>query len=179
MKATRICSVDGCSKPIRCRELCDNCYRKAKRAGLITNLPDHRPSVCIVDGCSDHSRAHGMCPIHYGRWRHHGDTDPLPRQKPDDVWDRTAETADGCLEFIGARTKAGYGTMYVDGVTRLTHRLAWEVAYGPIPAGMQVCHHCDNPPCCNPNHFFIGTAADNAADKVSKGRHLPSFWGRA
>jgi hypothetical protein len=50
------------------------------------------------------------------------------------------------------------------------HRVAWELTYGPIPAGLYVCHHCDNPPCCNPAHLFLATNAGNAQDMSRKGR---------
>jgi len=50
------------------------------------------------------------------------------------------------------------------------HRLAWELTYGPIPDGMLVCHHCDNPICCRPDHLFLGTPSDNMQDALRKGR---------
>ena len=80
----------------------------------------------------------------------------------------------GCLEWTGWRHPRGYGkmTVHVDGkqTGRLTHRVAWELANGPIPEGMLVCHRCDNPSCCNPDHLFLGTDVDNMRDAREKGR---------
>jgi hypothetical protein len=50
------------------------------------------------------------------------------------------------------------------------HRVAWIATNGPIPPGAIVCHACDNPPCCNPGHLWLGRDADNNADKEAKGR---------
>lgn len=63
-----------------------------------------------------------------------------------------------------------YGQVTSNGKTLLVHRVAYEQLVGPIPASMNVLHRCDNGRCWNPAHLFIGTHADNIADKVKKGR---------
>lgn len=75
-----------------------------------------------------------------------------------------------CLTWSGARSKGGYGQKRVEGRVLYVHRLAWEEAYGPIPDGLFVLHRCDNPPCYEPTHLFLGTNADNMADRDAKRR---------
>ena len=77
----------------------------------------------------------------------------------------------GCYLWTGADCPKGYGKTNVYGKTQNAHRVVWELANGPIPKGMYVCHRCDTPACVNPEHLFIGSPSDNQRDRVRKGRH--------
>lgn len=75
-----------------------------------------------------------------------------------------------CWEWTGGKKAGGYGTVYFHGKMYGAHCIAWELEYGAIPTGLNVCHACDNPSCCNPKHLWVGTDKDNAQDKNQKGR---------
>ena len=82
-------------------------------------------------------------------------------------WDKVKKTP-ACWVWAGVTFRNGYGQF---GRHSLAHRIAWELMYGPIPAGLCVLHRCDNPPCVRPDHLFLGTVADNNHDMCAKGRN--------
>lgn len=77
----------------------------------------------------------------------------------------------GCWTWLAGKNTAGYGSFWFHGRLVMAHRVSWMLEHGPIPDGLFVLHHCDNPPCVNPKHLFLGTARDNLIDAISKGRH--------
>jgi hypothetical protein len=82
---------------------------------------------------------------------------------------------DECWPWQGTRQRAGHGIVKLKlpgrGWWVMTgSRAAWVLTSGAVPRGLYVCHKCDNPFCCNPNHLFLGTPKDNAQDMVAKGR---------
>ncbi len=76
-----------------------------------------------------------------------------------------------CLIWQFYINTEGYGTMPFCGMHKKAHRLAWTLQHGEIPDGLCVCHKCDNRACCNVDHMFLGTVADNHKDMMVKGRH--------
>ena len=80
------------------------------------------------------------------------------------------EPESNCWVWQGAKRNGGYGNIKHRGKSIATHRTIWEYYNGPIPDGIHVLHKCDNPPCCNPDHLFLGTHTDNVRDMDNKGR---------
>lgn len=75
-----------------------------------------------------------------------------------------------CWIWTGSLWPAGYGRVRRDGHQLQAHRVAFAYANGPIPEGMDVLHRCDNPPCVNADHLYLGTDADNVRDRMERGR---------
>lgn len=85
-------------------------------------------------------------------------------------WNRVDRSGDCWLWVTGTGHSKTYGWLWVRTKNVRAHRVAWTLSHGKIPAGMCVCHHCDNPSCVNPDHLFLGTTGDNNTDKTVKGR---------
>lgn len=97
-------------------------------------------------------------------------------------WAKVIVHSGGCWEWTASVNEAGYGRMTAGRGNQLkAHRVSWELHNGPIPEGMCVLHECDNPPCCNPDHLFLGTQLENQADMRAKGRgsQPPHSYGEA
>lgn len=88
--------------------------------------------------------------------------------------DLTELSRDGCWTFLGRWRRSDHrASMQIDHRTAYAYRIAYVLAFGPIPDGLEVCHRCDNPRCVRPDHLFLGTHTDNVRDMWSKGRASP------
>jgi hypothetical protein len=88
------------------------------------------------------------------------------------VWKRLSNQ---CWIWTGGRSKEGYGRVTIRNdqygtVSYMAHRVMYVIEYGSFDWNLHVNHDCDNPPCCNPNHLWLGTQQDGINDCINKGR---------
>lgn len=146
---TKYCSGCGETKPT------DDFYPDSRKLGRAL----HRCKSCIK------------------RERSHGGVLPaISSIDAEGFWAKVDRSggSDACWPWLRAIDGAGYGAVRINYKLYKAHRLSWILTHGELPDGMHVCHHCDNPPCANPAHLFLGTPLDNMRDREQKGRHNPA-----
>lgn len=137
--------------------------------------------TCSFEGCDLPHNARGFCRSHYlqlKRGRDAADLRPIAPRLPRGatVAERLAFYSspsggpEDCTLFTGATNADGYGLLSIDSTARFAHRVAYELAVGPIPPGAVVRHSCDTPACVNPHHLVAGAQHENVADSIQRDR---------
>lgn len=131
---------------------------------------------CSFPGCTNKTYKRYICPAHARQKKLGQVLRPVRALRTGDdlqsrLAGRTERLESGCLVWTGLTSHWGYGRIVYKGQHWHTHRLVYAEAHGPLRDDQIVCHKCDNPPCIEIGHLFLGTHQTNAEDKVSKGRH--------
>lgn len=165
----RVCSIDGCDRPVVARGWCQKHYYRWQRNGHMDIVrKTYNGAICDVEGCDQKAVGHGYCSTHYGRWKRHGDPlvtkskFPGGRGRPimERFWEKIEIQNSGCWAWKGSLV-GGYGSFFANKRVVKAHRWSYEQFVGPIPDGLELDHLCRNTCCVNPAHLEPVTHAEN------------------
>lgn len=137
--------------------------------------------ICVAENCLKISGRSTYCSMHYKRLKTNNSLN-LKTVK-ERFEEKFIKTNGGCwewtagLRYYNQRSKS-YGSFRANGKTYNSHRFSYELYIGEIPAGLLICHKCDNTICVNPDHLFTGSLKDNMQDMIKKGRQVKSKNGK-
>lgn len=172
----RECSLPDCTGEHIAKGYCRLHWERMHHTG--TTDPPPPPALgCTVDGCDREHSGHGLCKFHVYRLRANGDpTVSLHERTPAErFWPRVDRSGgpDACWPWLAGRSGDGYGTVTINYVQIGSHRVAYELAVGPIPAGLTIDHLCRNTICQNPAHMEPVTQAENTRRAKAAVTHCP------
>lgn len=177
-KPGRICSIDGCGKPLRARGWCSMHWYRWRYNGdpNVVQVRTRSTAPCAAEGCEKVVWANGLCPKHLSRIKAHGSLDLPPQPTVDErFWSKVDKDGpphvmswdgsllDGpCWLWGGAHNEEGHGLFFPSRRSPIgAHRYSYRQLVGPIAEGLHLDHLCRNPPCVNPAHLDPVTVAEN------------------
>jgi hypothetical protein len=159
-----LCSIEGCHRASRKRTWCTTHYERWRKHGD----PHYKvvmPDSCTVEGCNNPYKARGYCAAHWAKDKKYGN--PLGHARVQTIqerMDKLTKKGPHCWVWQGASDWTGYGKIAIggrDGRPYQAHRIAYELAKGPIPDGLYIDHMCPNRSCVNPSHLRAVTNKQN------------------
>jgi hypothetical protein len=168
------CTAAGCQAAVFSRGYCAKHWNRWRRHGdPDAYIRKRGRSTCTAEeGCTFLANSNGRCTKHDARFRKYGTVVLPDKDDPMERFRRSVDMSsgpDGCHVWTGKGDKDGYGKF---GFNNRAHRwILGQLRGKPLESSEWALHHCDNPPCVNPAHLYVGTALENARDKLSRGRH--------
>jgi hypothetical protein len=172
-KEKQFCSIENCENKYFCKGFCQKHYYKNKRNG--DPLAKKEKQFCSIENCENKHSGKGFCNKHYQKNKKYGE--PLAGKHSQNkagtkeyIYENSEIDINDCWIWKRSKIKKGYGHPKFKGKLILAHRLSYLTFVGEIPNNLFVLHTCDNPPCVNPKHLFLGTNQDNMKDRNNKNR---------